>query len=375
MKRDFRLMFSEGSSDSELADVVFNDMEKMYGYAHRVGHRSDLARGIYEGCQRHAENIQFFFSTNVQDISRFESHPSFLAVPKDQARRPYVVEADILLAADGVKSTSRVALLKELGVAAEVQDTGQAAYRIMLSREEMAQDPELLEVLDKGRITRWVGARRHIIAYPVSNKTIYNISTTQPDVNFAAAPSATYTTKGSKDALLEVYADFCPRIQKMLKLVPEGEVCEWKLRIHAPLPTWVHGCIALVGDACHPTLPHLNQGAAQAIEDAAVLAVVLSNMKDGGGSQAINEALKSYEKVRKSRAEELGELAAASGRAMHLAEGEAREERDRQFAAVKSGKGPVPDKWADSEVQRKIFGFDCVKAAEDLTRPFLRMVE
>lgn len=355
--------------------MVFNDMEKMYGYAHRVGHRSDLARGIWEGCQRHAGNIQFFLSTSAQEISRFESRPSFLAVPKDQTQRPYKVEADIILAADGVKSTSRVALLKELGVEAEVQDTGQAAYRIMLSRDEMAQDPELLELLDKERITRWVGARRHIIAYPVSNKTIYNVSTTQPDVNFAAEPSATYTTKGSKEALLEVYSDFCPRIQKMLKLVPEGQVCEWRLRIHAPLPTWVHGCVALLGDACHATLPHLNQGAAQAIEDAAVLAVVLSNMKEAGGSQAINEALGSYEKVRKRRAEELVELAAASGRAMHLGEGEAKEERDRQFAAVKSGKGPIPDKWADSEVQRMIFGFDCVKAAEDLTRPVLRIVE
>ena len=41
----------------------------------------------------------------------------------------------------------------------------------------------------------------------------------------------------------------------MLALVPEGEVCEWKLRTHAPLATWVDGAVALVGDACHPTLP------------------------------------------------------------------------------------------------------------------------
>jgi salicylate hydroxylase len=56
-------------------------------------------------------------------------------------------------------------------------------------------------------------------------------------MNFAAAPSATYTTKGSKSAMLSIFGDFCPKIHRMLDLVPEGEVWEWKLRVHAPVPT------------------------------------------------------------------------------------------------------------------------------------------
>ena len=232
----------------------------------------------------------------------------------------------------------------------------------------MASDPELLALIDADRVIRWIGEKRHIIAYPVSNKQIYNISTTQPDVNFAAAPSATYTTKGSKKAMLDVYGDFCPMIHRMLELVPEGEVCEWKLRVHEPLPTWVHGSVALVGDACHPTLPHMAQGAAQAIEDAAVLGVVLSHLPSTVTPADINKALKQYEKVRKERAETLVELAAASGRALHLGEGKAKEERDKQFAALKAGKGPVPDKWADADVQKKIYGHDCAQVAEELVK-------
>jgi hypothetical protein len=92
-------------------------------------------------------------------------------------------------------------------------------------------------------------------AYPISNHTILNIATTQPDTNFAAAPTATWTTRADKSAMLGVYADFCPRVVKLLRLVPGGEVCEWKLRVHHPLRTWVAGAVALVGDACHPTLP------------------------------------------------------------------------------------------------------------------------
>ena len=356
----------QGSTDDELGHVDLKFVRETYGYPHMVGHRATLAGELYNGCKKESDRIKFKFATTTQNI-KFEGKPSFTAVPRAGAE-PYQVQCDILLGADGIKSNTRVAMLEELGVEAEVEDTTQAAYRIMLSREQMSSDPELLALIDADKVIRWIGEKRHIIAYPVSSKQIYNISTAQPDVNFAAAPSATYTTQGSKKAMLEVYGDFCPMIRRMLNLVPEGELCEWKLRVHAPLPTWVHETTALVGDACHPTLPHMAQGAAQAIEDAAVLGVVLSHLPSGAGPEDINKALKMYEKVRKQRAETLVELAAANGRELHLGEGAAKEERDRKFAALKDGKGPVPDKWADADIQKKVYGFDCVQVAEDLVK-------
>lgn len=269
-----------------------------------------------------------------------------------------------MLAADGIKSKSRVEMLKRLNINVGIKDTNQAAYRIMIHKDQIKDDPELLELINSTRVTRWIGEKRHIIAYPVSNNTIYNLSTTQPDTNFAAATNATYTTRGSKTAMLGVFSDFCPMVQRMLNYVPEGEVCEWKLRVHDPLPTWIHESVALVGDACHPTLPHLAQGAAQAIEDGAVMAVVLSRLPNTQ-PESINKALRVYEKVRKQRAYALVDLTAASGRALHLGEGAAKEERDKQFAALRQGKGPVPDKWADADVQKEIYGFDCTKMAEE----------
>ncbi|KIY00007.1 uncharacterized protein Z520_04644 [Fonsecaea multimorphosa CBS 102226] len=356
----------QGSTDNELGHVDLKYIRETYGFPHTVGHRATLAGELYNGCKRESSSIKFNFATTCENF-KFAPKPSFTAIPR-KGGEPYEVQCDILLGADGVKSNTRVAMLKELNVDADIVDTGQAAYRIMLSREQMSSDPELLALIDADKVIRWIGAKRHIIAYPVSSKQIYNISTTQPDVNFAAAPSATYTTKGSKKAMLEVFGDFCPMIHRMLDLVPEGEVCEWKLRVHAPLPTWVMGSMALVGDACHPTLPHLAQGAAQAIEDAAVLSVVLSHLPSGATPADINKALRLYETVRKERAETLVELAAASGRAMHLGEGAAKEERDKQFAALKAGKGPVPDKWADADVQKMVYGVDCMKVAEELAK-------
>ncbi|KAF2106953.1 hypothetical protein BDV96DRAFT_617133 [Lophiotrema nucula] len=354
----------EGSTNKELGHVKLDYVEKTYGYPHMVGHRSSLARAMYDGCKKESDKITFKFRSTITDI-KFSPKPSFTVTPRNG--EPYQVECDIILGADGVKSNTRVAMLQELGETASVVDTGQAAYRIMLTREQMKDDPELLALIESDTVTRWIGPRRHIIAYPISNHTIYNISTAQPDENFADAPSATYTTKGSKKAMLEVYGDYCDMIHRMLDLVPEGEVCEWKLRVHAPLSTWVHGSMALVGDACHPTLPHLAQGAAQAIEDAAVLGVTLAPERIADRSPStINKALLIYEKVRKQRAEALVELAAENGRSMHLGEGKAKEERDKIFAALKTGKGPVPDKWADADVQRMIYGVDVVKEAEKL---------
>ena len=225
-----------GATNEELGNVDLKGIRDAYGFPHMVGHRSTLAGELFNGCKREPESIKFKFSTTCEAI-QFKGGPSFTAVPRG-SDQPYEVKCDILLGADGVKSNTRIAMLKALNIEAEVKDTGQAAYRIMLSREQMSSDPELLALLDADRVVRWIGEKRHIIAYPVSRKQIYNISTAQPDVNFAAAPSATYTTKGSKTAMLEVYGDFCPMIHRLLDLVPEDEVCEWKLRVHEPLPTW-----------------------------------------------------------------------------------------------------------------------------------------
>jgi salicylate hydroxylase len=178
---------------------------------------------------------RFFFSTTIEEITSFLPRPLLRAKPRNGDS--FTVEADVLLAAGGVKSIVRFGLLKELGDDADVVDTGQSAYCIMLKQEEMQHDSELLQLLDGDIATRWIGEKRHIITYPVSSKSIYNMSTAQLDTNFPVVPSATYTTRGSKSSMLAIYADFCPQVKHLSNLVPDQDVCEWKLRVHAPLPT------------------------------------------------------------------------------------------------------------------------------------------
>ncbi|KAI1327131.1 FAD/NAD(P)-binding domain-containing protein [Xylariaceae sp. FL0255] len=350
----------EGSTNKELSLVQMPDIADLYGYPHCVGHRASLAGALYEGCQQESA-ITFHFSTSFEGVKDFTAGKiTFTAKLRNE--EAYDVETDILLASDGIKSAVRSCLLKAVDSSAEVEDTGQAAYRIMLSRSDMEKDPEMLELLDSDCALRWIGEKRHIVAYPISNKTIYNLSTCQPDTNFAEAPSVTYTTRGSKSAMLEVYGDFCPLVHRMLNLVPEGEVCEWRLRSHKPLDSWTLGGVALVGDACHPTLPHLGQGATMAIEDGAVVAEVLS-AAPSTDPEALAGCLKVYELLRKERTSNMVDLAAFSGRTLHLGEGKAKEERDRQFEEARKRGAPVPDKWASPEVQEMIYSHDCVEEA------------
>jgi len=339
------------------------DMREKYGYPHCTGHRSSLAGGIYNACLKEP-SIHFHFATQLVQVDSFGPKPTITVKPRES--EPYQVTADVLLASDGIKSITRTQMLKEaLDATSEEEDTGQAAYRIMLKRSEMQHDPEMLALLDSDTVVRWIGERRHIIAYPVSNKQIYNISTAHPDTNFASATNATYTTRALKSDMLKVFETFCPLVHRMLDLVPEGEVCEWKLRVHKELPTWVHGSVALVGDACHATLPHLSQGAAMAIEDGAVLAECVSRIPaDQLNSEGIHKALRVYETLRKPYTTALVNMATHSGRVLHLGEGKAKEERDRLFR--ENGKsGSVPDKWASPDVQKMIYSGDCVKETQE----------
>lgn len=335
------------------------DIEEKYGYPHCTGHRADLAGGIYNRCIMEP-SIKFKLGHPLISIDSFTPKAKLTIKPHDG--ESYQVEHDVVLAGDGIKSPTRTAILDHIGEESHEEDTGQACYRIMLKREDMEHDPEMKELLDSDCVVRWIGEKRHIIAYPVANKSIYNMSSAQPDVNFAKGVSATYTTTGSKPQMMSVYADFCPLVHRMLDLVPDGEVVEWKLRQQKPLSTWCAGSVALLGDACHPTLPHLSQGAAMAIEDGAVLAEVLSRIPDAR-PETISRALKTYELMRKDRTTTLVDMAAYSGRQLHLGEGQAKEERDRQFREHREKKGAIPDKWASPDVQKMIYEHDCVEDA------------
>jgi salicylate hydroxylase len=111
------------------------------------------------------------------------------------------------------------------------------------------------------------------MAYPLRSHQLYNMVLLHPA---RSDVEESWTSTGPRSHMDEFYLSWSPTVRKLLSLVEEQDIPEWTLRIHKPLGSWVEGAVALMGDACHPTLPYVAQGAAQAVEDAAVLAAVLA---------------------------------------------------------------------------------------------------
>jgi salicylate hydroxylase len=146
-----------------------------------------------------------------------------------------------------------------------------------------------MKVIDDARGLRWMGpyvssvsversidifySGGHIMAYPIRAQQIYNIVLIHPSRSDVVE---SWTSTGPRKHMDDFYSSWSPTVRRLLALNEDEEIPEWNLRIHKPLKTWVEGSVALMGDACHPTLPYVAQGAAQAVEDAGVLAVVLS---------------------------------------------------------------------------------------------------
>lgn len=260
------------------------------------------------------------------------------------------IEGDVVIAADGIKSNIRRQMASRHGVKDRSISTGDAAYRVIIPREKMQGDKRALGLLNSNVGMRWMGPGGHIMAYPIKNNEVYNmvlIHPQKPD----AENTESWTNKGDKTEMMEFYKGWNDLVRDLLSYVPEGEINEWTLNSHGPLPRWIQNECALIGDSCHPMLPYVAQGAAQAIEDAAVLTVSLSLAED------VPTALGVYEAVRKSRGEAIQNSAATTRQALHLPDGPEQEKRDKAIA----GTGANPDLWADHVWQDFMWGVDVMK--------------
>lgn len=346
--------------------VDYGYIEEDFGYPFLEVHRSALQKSLVVGVESCPDQVTLHLGHNVLDLdidnTRFKVKNR--SDPKEGDGE--WIQGDIILAADGIKSKARGAFLKRAKQEDHVVDTGQAAYRILVKKEDVKGDPDLLPLFEEDWSYRWIGEGRHIMAYPICAGTVFNMSTAHPDTHFVGSDEA-WTTSGSRSDMLDTFSKFCPRIQKLLNLVPEGEILEWKMRVHDPIDTWTEGNVALIGDACHPTLPHLAQGAAQAIEDACVLGVCLSKVTS---KEDIPIALQIYQELRKPRADWAVREASSNGKGLQLGAGKQKEERDRLFAeATKSAGskkgGANPDKQIDKMTQEILYRHDCRKEAEE----------
>jgi salicylate hydroxylase/6-hydroxynicotinate 3-monooxygenase len=192
------------------------------------------------------------------------------------------VKVDGLVGADGVNSVVRASAY---GVE-EPRFIGRVAYRSVYKASRLRGAP----VDDR---VKWWGPDRHLLSYRVDprRQEIYFIASV-PDPDFDVE---SWSARGDLDALRAAYAEFHPDARAVLDACPE--CTKYALVERDPLPSWCVDRIILIGDACHPMLPTMAQGAGSAMEDAVVLARCLQGVDRDG----IAEAFRRCEINRKER--------------------------------------------------------------------------
>jgi salicylate hydroxylase len=190
-------------------------------------------------------------------------------------------EADLVVGADGIHSEMRRFVTD---LAAPVF-SGQISYRGVLDTSRVPWWPERIFQV-------WMGEGKHVIVFPVRSGRMLNFVCFLPAVK---AMRESWSAPGDPDALRAAFEGFAPPVADLLKQV--DSTFWWGLYDREPLAEWTSGRLALLGDAAHPMLPHLGQGANQAVEDAFALAAVLK----GASSADVPAALRHYAQVRRRR--------------------------------------------------------------------------
>jgi len=221
--------------------------------------------------------------------------------------------ADIMIGADGIHSTVRTLLFG----AEHPRFTGCVAYRGLVPAEQLTH----LDLTAESQI--WMGPGKHFVHYFVRPGRLLNFVCL---IDRDAWTKESWTEPGNVADALAAYQGWHPQVRSIISSVPETFV--WGLFDRAPLQRWSVGRVTLLGDACHPMLPFLAQGAAQAIEDGATLAAVLS-----GADDDVAAALHRYETLRLPRTARIQAVAAGNKTRNHLPDGPEQVARDAAMAA------------------------------------------
>jgi salicylate hydroxylase len=232
-------------------------------------HRADLHRVLLDATLEQGRT-EFRLGTSLASL---EGSTAILAGGERRA-------ADALIGCDGLRSRVREALWGE----GAPRFTGQTAWRGTVAADRLGAG------LIRPMAQVWTGGARHFVHYPIRGGAV---------INFIAVTEAlehrfeSWSEPGDKGALQAAFKGWPPSVEA---LIGEAEtVMHWPLFDRPPLSRWSNGVVSLLGDAAHPMLPFLAQGAAMAIEDAVVLARRLAS----GG--AVDAALVDYEAVRRPR--------------------------------------------------------------------------
>ncbi|GAB7357031.1 hypothetical protein MBLNU459_g7856t1 [Dothideomycetes sp. NU459] len=203
--------------------------------------------------------------------------------------------ADLVVGADGIKSRARELVL---GFADKPKSSGYSCYRAYFPSEHLREDPLCRDFVDHDCVNIWIGEDTHLVQNTLRDGKEFNwILTRKLSHEADLEIEESWFQDGDMEDVRKLIESCDPRIAAAVKKTPS--CLDWKICYRDPIPTWVSKShkVVLLGDSCHPHLPTSAQGASQATESAAVLAVCLKL----AGKQNVKLATRTYEKLRFDR--------------------------------------------------------------------------
>ncbi|MGP3964817.1 FAD-dependent monooxygenase [Nonomuraea sp. 3N208] len=284
-----------------LSRLDLHDVERRYGFPYMVIHRSDLHGTLLRACRRAGVDL-----VNDVTVTRYEQVEGG-AVAVHEGGREF---GEIVLAADGLHSVARRMVSDD-----EPVSSAYVAYRGAVPIERVAElDVHLKDVVV------YIGPRCHFVQYPLRHGEMFN------QVAVFESPKALAGEEdwGTPDELDGAFAATCDQVRAGLPLMWRDRW--WRMFDREPIMDWVRGRIALTGDAAHPPLQYLAQGAVMAIEDAWVLS---EHVGAQGKARSVDwdAALAAYNAVRPEHCRRVLTTARAWGKLWHH-DGEKREWRN-----------------------------------------------
>jgi salicylate hydroxylase len=235
------------------------------------------------------------------DLERLSDNGQKLTLRFRNGAEIIETEALCVIGADGQRSMTR----KLLGDARDLDRPGWEAWRTLIPAE---RTPDFI----RAAVTNlWLGRDSHAVHYPVAAGRLINLVV----IRRSSATDDAWSRAGDPAGLADMMAIAAPTLRDLMQKAPSWAV--WTLHDRPPSPYLAKKAFALVGDAAHPLVPFLAQGAAMAIEDAAVLAACLP-ASDGFNRNAIETGLKAYAQARGPRVNAVYKAARANAFNYHL---------------------------------------------------------
>ncbi|MFL4952154.1 FAD-dependent oxidoreductase [Streptomyces sp. MMS24-I31] len=273
----------------ELTRLDLTDLERRYGYPYLVIHRSDLHALLLLACRRAGVEL-----LTDRKVVGYDNTTTGARISLTDGS---VEEAPLIIAADGLHSVARNVLVGD-----DVVSSRYVAYRAAVPFDQVRAD----RVAERDVLV-YVGPRCHFVQYPLRGGEMLN------QVAVFASPTADSGTEkwGGPEELDAAFEGTCDTIREAIPLMWRDRW--WQMLDRDPVDTWVHGRVALLGDAAHPPLQYMAQGAIMAIEDGWVLAHHLArNPSDW------DAALAAYQAVRVEHCRRVQTTARAWGELWHL---------------------------------------------------------